>query len=167
MATKPKRQGPVTPEEAAHIVEVFREVDSVRETARRVGRSAMTVSKYVAAAGLEPSGRKFIKEATAANQEDAKARRARLADKWRRAEEQAIDLALNVSGEYHLVKGTGSGRVIDKIVKGVPADDRKNLLTAAAIASDKAAILEKIDAPKDGQGRSLLEELVEGLRKKD
>lgn len=85
---------------------------------------------------------------------------------WRRAEEETLSRALPEPGQqYHLIKGTGSGRVIDKKVDAVPADDMKNLLTGAAIASDKAAILEKVDAPKDGQGRGLLEDLVSTLRK--
>lgn len=159
-------KGPVTDEERKRIVEVFKTCDSVRETARQVGRSATTVSGVVKLAGLEPSGRKFVKQALAANQDDAKARRARLAQKWRQAEEQTLDLVLGVANgerEYHLVKGTGSGKVIDQHVKAVPADDRKNLLTGAAIASDKAGLLERADQDTEGRGKGLLQQLVEGL----
>ena len=164
MSSGPK--GPVTDEEAAEIVAIFKTLDNVSETARRVGRAKTTVSKVVRAAGLEPSGRVFVKEALKAEQADAKARRARLANKWRQAEEQTLDLVLGVAeGErtYHLVKATGSGRVVDKHVKSVPADDRKHLLTGAAIASDKAALLERADQDTEGKGKGLLQQLVEGL----
>jgi transposase-like protein len=166
VANLQKRSGPIGEEERAHILDVFRRCDNVSETSRQTGRSKSAVSSVVRAAGEVPSGRALTQKATAATAEDAKARRARLAIMWRRAEEETLSRALPEPGQqYHLIKGTGSGRVIDKKVDAVPADDMKNLLTGAAIASDKAAILEKVDAPKDGQGRGLLEDLVSTLRK--
>lgn len=165
VANAPKRTGKISDQEKEEIIAVFKKTDSVNETARRTGRSSASVSRILNAGGFEPSKRSQTKAMNEANAEDAKARRARLADKWRRVEEQTLDLAMNENSRYHLVKGTGSGRIIDKVVTSVPADDRKHLLTGAAIASDKAAILERIDAPKDGQGRGLLEDLVSTLHK--
>ena len=167
MATPPKKvTGPVTDPERARIIEVFKVCDSVGETARRTGRSKPTVSRVLIAAGFEPSGRRFTRAANEANAEDARTRRGRLAVLWRDAEERTLRRALGLDSErYHLVKGTGSGRVIDQHVDVVPADDFKHLMTGAAIASDKASILERLDAPREGQGRGRLEDLVESLHK--
>ena len=165
---------PWTEAERELCLSIFEQTDNVSETARRLSaegpnkRSKQAVSRIVAQAGGEPSGRRFTQKARQANVEDAKARRARLAVLWREAEEETLSRALrrNDDGKYHFIKGTGSGQVIDRRVSDVPADDMKHLLTGAAIASDKAAILEKVDTPTDGQGRGLLEELVGTLREK-
>jgi hypothetical protein len=161
-----KPQGPVTPKEAAHILEVFKTCDNVRETARKTGRSPNTVSRHVKQAGLEPGGRVFTQNTLTAVVVDAKARRARLSQKWREAEEHLLDLCAETDSglkQYHLVKVAGSGKVVDVLVDSVPADDRKHLLTSAAISSDKATLLEKADSDRSGESKGLLEQLVESL----
>ena len=151
------------------IVETFKALDNVSQTARKHGRSKTAVSDIIKAAGLSASGRQQTKDATAALVVEGRARRARIADKWRRIEEQALDRCIDqpsgAEGEeaqYRLVRATGSGRVIDQLVSMMPSDDFRNVMTGAAIASDKAAKLEALDGG-GSEGKGLLESLVQSI----
>jgi hypothetical protein len=63
---------------------------------------------------------------------------------------EAAKEAIREIGRGSVVTGMFFGEVVCKRVSEITASDRRNLLTAAGIAYDKAAMIDRYDAAEDG-----------------
>lgn len=160
----------VTPDERAAIITTLRETENVRETARRHNRGRNTVSRIAIEAGLDVAGRPQTKTATEAITLDNRAKLALL-------KSELIDDARGLRAELHqpcverkaMTVSRGGDRGAELVEVEVhhpspPFADKQRIMTSVGIAVDKVIALERLDPPDTSEGRSILEQLVDGLR---
>lgn len=124
---------------------------SRNEMARRIGCAPSTISKYAKDLGLS-FDRTRTAEATAAKTMDLAARRTALVEKMMIVAEQGIDAVQ--SGKIELVQITQAGKVV-RVDRDVDQVDRRNALTSAGIAVDKATKLLDRDHGTEQAGSTL------------
>lgn len=134
------------------------------QIAREHGVSQSTVSLIAQDAGLKDAfDRTTTKHATAAVTADNKARRAAISSRLLAKADEFLDqleqphLVFNFGGKDN----TYEERELDR----PPTADMRNLMTCAAIALDKHAVLEKIDGDQGVEGaRAMILDLASALR---
>lgn len=136
---------PLDPDKRAAILASIRAGGTCRGVAREHGVSPGTVRNIASDAGLvDPFARTQTENATRAKQADNKALRTELRHRLLVKAGQLLDQM----DEAHTVFAFGgkdnsfNSHVLDK----PPTSDLRNLMTSAAVAIDKHAVLERIDA---------------------
>jgi len=153
---------PLDPAKRAAIAEDIRAGKARNAIARERGVSPATVSNIARENNLT-FDRTLTETATRAKQIDNKARRAALAE---RLLDKATDL-LDLMDEPYLVYAFGGkdNDYNEHLRDRPPATDLRNLMTSAAVAIDKHAVLEKLDTDSGAAGaRSMLGELGAALQ---
>lgn len=136
--TKTARDRPGADQTRARIAELHASGITTRNgLAREIGCSPSTVSKHAAALGIK-FDRATTKAATEARTADLGARRAALVDRMMKAGEDALDQIDR--GTIELAAITQAGKVV-KTTRDVDMTDRRNAITIAGIAVDKATKL--------------------------
>lgn len=156
------RGRPVTEEQRTEVIALAKAGKSRNDIVRETGIAAGTVTKIVHAAGLS-FDRAATEQATAAKVLDNKARRALLAERLLTIAGEQLDRI----GEQGLVYAFGGkdNKYNERWQDRPPPADVRNLMTAAAIAIDKHAVLEKLDTDNGAAGaRSMLGELGAALQ---
>ena len=161
---------PLTTDERQAILDTFHDTDNVRETAKRHGRSPSTVSEIISKAGLIPSGRSQTKTACDARRVDTAARievlKSDILDDVRRlrvalwepcVEKKALVVSDGVHAGAHV-------EIVEIHYDRPPFSDQQRIMTSVGIGVDKLRVLEQVGTGTgEGQGKSLIERLVEGL----
>jgi hypothetical protein len=132
------------------------------EIARERRVSSSTVSLIAKAEGLN-FDRSKTEIATRAVQVDSKARRAALAARLLNKAAELLDLM----DEPYLVHSFGGrdNSYNEQLLDRAPASDLRNLMTSAAVAIDKHAVLEKLDVDSGAaSAKSMLGELGAALQ---
>lgn len=154
--------GPFTDEERDRLRELHAQGLSLHEIARRMGRGKTTISRHAASMGLSWDRSKTI-EATKARTADVKALRAELKHQFL---VKAGELLAQMDEPYLVFNFGGKDNSYnDRLLDRPPTADLRNLMTAAAVAVDKHAVLERLDS--DGgaeQAKSMIGELAGALR---
>lgn len=127
-------KGKLTADERAGIVEAIKAGGSCRGVAERFGRSPGTVSNIAAAEGLD-FDRSQTAKATEAKQADVQARSAELVALM---VEDAHRLRAQLWEPAEYVSVTKDGEVVRYTTPRPTFADQRNILTACAIAADKA-----------------------------
>ncbi len=158
----------ISDDERQAIIATLQDTENVRETARRHGRSKTSVSRIAVEEGIETAGRPQTQNACAALEVDNAARRAKLksdllddAD-WIRQQlrRPCIEKKAMVVSD-----GVQNGSHVEHVEIEhdlPPFADQQRIMTAVGIAVDKVGVLERLE-PERGAGRSMLEELFDGL----
>jgi hypothetical protein len=152
----------LTDAEREDILATFVACDSVNETARRHRRSAGTVSRIVANAGLVPAARSKTKTATAAAKFDAAHERTAL---HRRLLAEANGFLDRLHEPHTAFSFGGKDNTYNEHeMAEPPVADQRSLMVMVGIAVDKSIAIEKAERGDDTEGAALIEALVGGLR---
>lgn len=135
--TAPKRPRPDAAQIRARMAELADRGLSRNAMAREIGCSPSTISKHAQALGLS-FDRTATAAATAAKTVDLATRRTALVEKMMLVAEEGIDEIRR--GRVDVVQITPTGKIV-KTTRGVDHADRRNALTSAGIAVDKATKL--------------------------
>ena len=150
----------ITDAERQQIIDTLRETENVRETARRHGRGEASVSRIAKAEGIKPAARARTKSASDA----------RLADNELQLQTVANDLLGDLMKlrkqmwepcTIHNFGGKDNTHNSHDLDEPTFADKR-NIVGSCKMLSDAVMNLRRFDVGKPS-GRSLLEELVDGL----
>jgi len=153
---------PVTARQRARVIELHGQGLARNEIARKTKLGAGTVTKIIKDAGLS-FDRADTQAATAAKVIDNKARRAALSERLLVIAGQQLD-RIDQPGLVYAFGGKDNDYNEHWQDRPPPADVR-NLMTAAAVAIDKHAVLEKLDTDSGAAGaRSMLGELGAALQ---
>lgn len=147
----PARDRPDVKETRARIKQMHGEGMARNAIARELGLAASTVGGHAKALGLKWDRSKTA-AATAAKLTDLGARRAALVDRMMTTAEQGLDVI--DSGEIELAMITQAGKVV-KTTRDVDMTDRRNAITIAGIAVDKATKLLDRDTGVDSAESTL------------
>lgn len=148
----------------AAILDAIKAGGTCRGVAREHVVSPDTVRRIAAEGGIEqPFARTNTKNATRAKQADNKSLRTALSHRLLVKADQLLDqmerphTVWNFGGKDNTFNSTTVDRP--------PISDLRSLMTAAAVAIDKHAVLERIDSDNGAEAaRSMLAGLAEGLR---
>ena len=155
---------PLDPAKRAAIIADIKASGKRNEIARKHGVSVSTVSKIAKDEGLTDAfDRTQTENATRAKQIDNKARREALRE---RLLDKASDL-LDMMDQPYLVYAFGGkdNDYNEHLLNKPPATDLRNLMTSAAVAIDKHAVLEKLDTDDGAAGaKSMLGQLGAALQ---
>lgn len=150
--TKPARDRPDAEQTRARVAELHAAGITTRNgIARELGCSPSTVSKHAAALGIK-FDRSATKAATQAKTADLASRRAALVDRMMTTAEVGLDQI--EKGTIQLAAITQSGKVV-KTTREVDMTDRRNAITIAGIAVDKATKLLDRDTGVEGAESTL------------
>lgn len=160
-------KGKLSDTERAEIEQAIRHGGNRNEIARQFGRSPGTVTNIARECGIaEAFDRTATKRATAARQEDNRARRAELIERCYNAASIELERieAVQRGEPYRLVHACGNGSVIDQETTTAPARDRQAIATSAGIWIDKAKVLESVNDGSGDAALGLLERLFDGIK---
>jgi transposase-like protein len=153
---------PLDPAKRAAIAEDIKAGKKRNEIARIHGVGAGTVTRIAQLEGLS-FDRSETENATRAVQLDNKARRTALAARLLNKAAELLDLM----DEPYLVHSFGGrdNSYNEQLLDRAPASDLRNLMTSAAVAIDKHAVLEKLDVDSGAaSAKSMLGELGAALQ---
>lgn len=151
---------PITDSDRARVRDLHAQGLSRNDIAKTVGRSPSTVSKIARALGLSFDRTKTV-AATAAKQQDNRARRADLVGRLYGRSERILDRV--EAPEYKFTAPTVNG-IETKVLDHVPAPDEKALAASVSSHLTSATKLEAIDADRGSEAaKSMLGGLAAAL----
>ena len=153
---------PLTPEELDKIRQYNAQGLTLRETARRIGRSHAAVSQAAARMGLTWDRTAHTAAATAAAKADRKARRAAIID---RLYTQIEGILARLEAPTYTFTATTVNGIETATLDEPPAHEVKALLQSVGSLVTAVTKLESVDADTGTEdAKSLLTGLVDGLR---
>lgn len=131
--------------------------------AREHGVAVTTVSRIAKSAGLDPWQRAQTKRATQAREADMAEERSKLKARWMATANRLLD---QLDQPYRAFSfGGKDNSYAEEWFDRPPPDALRALVTAAAIATDKHAVVHKLDTDQGAaDGRSAIEQFMEAVR---